>query len=191
MLEKLSFRIVGVVPLLMHNGRLANPADAYAKAVKEIATKRKKVDADHEEIARLEWLGGLYLCNGEPCIPGYVLEGALIGKSGAARSQRMGKQAATGLFVTSDFPLEYDGPRDPKELWKLEEFRLQRLVVVNSSRVMRTRPIFKEWAAQIEVEFNPDFINADHVRLWMQIAGAEVGIMEWRPKLGRFEVEEM
>jgi hypothetical protein len=191
MLEKLNFRIVGAAPLIMHNGRLANPADKFARALKEISSKRKKVDADYEEMARLEWLGGLYLDNGEPCIPGYVLEGALIGKGGAARKQRMGKQAAAGLFVMNDFSLEYDGPRDPNELWKLESFRLQRLVVVKSSRVMRTRPIFKKWAANVEVEFNPDFVNADDVRLWMQIAGYECGLMDWRPKAGRFDVAEL
>jgi len=159
--------------------------------MKEISSKRKKVDADYEEMARLEWLGSLYLYNGEPCIPGYVLEGALIGKGGAARKQREGKQAAAGLFVLDDCPLEYDGPRDPHELWKWEEFRLIRLVSVNTSKVVRTRPFFKEWAANVEVTYNPDFVNADSVRLWMDIAGHEVGIMDWRPRSGLFSVEEL
>lgn len=191
MLEKLSFKIVGVAPLIMHNGRLASPADEYARAIKEITSKRKKVDADYEEMARLEWLGSLYLLNSEPCIPGYVLEGALIGKGGAARKQRRGKEAAAGLFVMKDFPLEYEGPRDPNELWKLEEFRLVRLVVVKTSRVVRTRPIFQKWGAIVEVEFNSDFVNADDVRLWMRIAGYECGLMDWRPKTGRFDVQEL
>jgi len=36
--------------------------------------------------------------------------------------------------------------------------------------------------------YNPDIINADDVNLWMEIAGAEVGLMDWRPKYGRFEI---
>lgn len=191
MLEKLNFKIVGVAPLIMHNGRLANPADKYARAIKEISSKRKKVDADYEEMARLEWLGSLYLYNGEPCIPSYVLEGVLIGRGGAARKQKMGKQAAAGLFVMEHFPLEYEGPRDPNELWKLEEFRFCRLVVVGGSRIMRTRPIFKKWAASVQIEVNPDFVNPDDARLWMKVAGYECGLMDWHPKYGRFDVQEL
>ena len=189
--QKLRFRIVGAVPLVMHNGRLANPADEFARAIKEISSKRSKVDADYEEMGRLEWLGSLYLSKGELCIPGYVLEGALVGRGGAARKQKMGKRAAAGLFVMNDFPLEYDGPRNPNELWKLEDFRLVRLVVINNSRVVRTRPIFQEWAANVEIEFNDELVNPDDVRLWMATAGHEVGLMDWRPRCGRFGVQEL
>ncbi|GAI35123.1 unnamed protein product, partial [marine sediment metagenome] len=126
MSEKLTFRIRGVVPLLMHNGELADPSYWYNQAIKEITSKRAKTEADREELARLEWMGSLYLLEDEPCIPGYVLEGALIGRGGAARKQKMGRQAAAGLYVVDDFPLEYDGPRDPKELWKVEKFRFRR-----------------------------------------------------------------
>ena len=121
--ENLKFRLTGVAPLIMHNGRMADPRDQYARAMKEISSKRKKVDADFEEMARLEWMGGLYLSDGAPCIPDYVLEAALIGRGGAARSQKMGKEAAAGMFVMKNFPLEYNGPKDPTELWEVEEFR--------------------------------------------------------------------
>jgi hypothetical protein len=188
--ERLKFRLTGIAPLIMHNGRMADPMDQYSRAIKEISSKRKKVDADFEEMARLEWMGGLYLSNGAPCIPDYVLEAALIGRGGAARSQKMGKEAAAGMFVMQSFPLEYEGPKDPAELWKIEEFRLARAVRVGQARVIRTRPIFREWASSVEIEFDLDFLNADHIRQWMEIAGSKVGLMDWRPKCGRFTVEE-
>lgn len=189
--EKLKFRLTGVAPLIMHNGRMADPRDQYSRAMKEISSKRKKVDADYEEMARLEWMGGLYLLDGAPCIPDYVLEAALIGRGGAARSQKMGKEAAAGMFVMENFPLEYDGPKDPDELWKLKEFRLARAVRIGQSRVIRTRPIFQKWAANVEIEFDLDFLNADHIHQWMEIAGSKVGLMDWRPKCGRFSVESL
>ena len=189
-METLNFEIVGVTPLLMHNGRLADPSDTYARAMKEISAKRKKTDADYEEMARLEWFGGLYLDeNKVPCIPGRVFEATLIGKGGAARKERMGKEAATALWVFDDFPLEYDGPKDPYGLWELEQFRLRVGVCVNNSRVMRTRPMFKEWAASITVKFNPDLLDEEIVRRWPEVAGAQVGLMDWRPKFGQFEVK--
>ena len=51
-----------------------------------------------------------------------------------------------------------------------------------------TRPIFHDWAANVEIEFDLDFLNADHIRQWMEIAGSKVGLMDWRPKCGRFTV---
>jgi len=188
MIETLNFKIRGVSPLLMHNGQMADPANQYSRAIKEISAKRAKTEADYEEMARLEWLGALYLAEGVPCIPGYVLEATLIGRGGAARKQKMGKQAAAGLYVTADFPLEYDGPRDPKDLWLLEAFRFQTLVRVGQARIMRTRPIFNEWAASVSIEVEPDLVNVADAKLWMAIAGRESGLMDWRPKFGRFEV---
>lgn len=190
MSEKLTFKIRGVAPLLMHNGQLADPGNQWARAMKEISSKRAKTTADYEEMARLEWFGSLYLHEGEPCIPGYVLEATLIGRGGAARKQKMGKQAAAGLYVTDNFLLEYDGPHDPEELWKLEEFRYQVLVRVQTSRVLRTRPIFHKWAATVSFEVEPDLVNVADAKLWMAIAGRESGLMDWRPKFGRFEVIE-
>jgi len=189
--EVLKFRITGAAPLIMHNGQTADPMNVYTRAIKEISGKRKKMDADFEEMARLEWMAGLYLHKGEPCIPDYVLEAALIGRGGAARSQKMGKESAAGMFVMKNFPLEYDGPREPAELWRDENFRLVRKVRIGQSSIMRTRPIFHEWSANVEVEFNTDFLNTDHIRQWMEIAGTRVGLMDWRPKCGRFTVEEL
>ena len=188
-MKTLNFQIVGVSPLIMHNGRLADPSDSYTRAIKEISGKRKKTDADYEEMARLEFLGGLYLLDNQPCIPSYVFEACLIGKSGAARMENMGKKAAAALWVTGDFPLMYDGPKDPHELWDDEQFRMVAPVRVGQARVMRTRAMFKEWSAEISFGFNPDLLNEDMVRTWPEIAGEQVGLMDWRPKFGRFEVK--
>ena len=188
MSEKLRFEIRGISPLIMHNGRLADPNDSYSRAIKEISSKRAKTEADYEEMARLEWMGALYLEHGEPCIPGYVLEAALIGRGGAARKQKMGKQAAAGLYVTANFPLEYDGPRNPKDLWLLEDFRFRTTVRVLQARIMRMRPIFSDWGAIVTIEVEPDLVDVVAANLWMSIAGRESGLMDWRPKFGRFQV---
>jgi len=185
-MESLKFRIEGVSPLVMHNGRLADPLDEYVRKIKEVSGKRMKTDADHEEMARLEWYGGLYLKDGRPCIPGFVMEATLIGKGGAARKMKMGKQAAAALIVENDAPLEYAGPKDPTALWQDTQYRLRTKVNINGSSVIRTRPIFFPWAAEIEILFLPELLNRDMVIQWMDIAGSESGLMDWRPKFGRF-----
>jgi len=189
MIEKLNFRIVGIAPLLMHNGQLADPANTYSRKIKEISSKRSKTESDYEEMAKLEWFGSLYLYKKQICIPGYVMEGCLIGKGGAARKERMGKEAAIGVWVVNNFPLEYDGPQDPYKLWENEDFQDRSIVVVRGNRVVRTRPIFHDWAANINLEFDTDFVDEDSVRRWVEVAGRQVGLMDWRPRYGRFGVE--
>jgi len=172
----------------MHNGRLADPLDEFSRAIAKISSKRKKTEADYERMAELEWKGSLYLYQGKPCIPGYVIEGVLIGKQGAARRDKMKEQGRAGIYVFDDFPLEYDGPKDPDELWKLPEFRFVSRVIVHGSTVVRTRPIFPEWAATVEVGYDSDVVDKDRVIHWMKIAG-DIGIMDFRPKYGRFVTE--
>lgn len=189
-MKELNFTIVGIAPLLMHNGRLADRDDPYARKRSEITSKRKKTDADYEELDRLSFLGALYLDeNDEPCIPSYVFEACIIGKGGAARKERMGKESAAAFWVIKDASLKYDGPRDPQELQKDKHFISAALVRVKTSKVKRIRPIFKLWSADITVEFNDSLLDESDVRRWIEVAGEQVGLCDWRPRYGRFRVE--
>jgi len=140
----------------------------------------------------LEFLGGLYLTRKErvPCIPAKVIRGVLVGKGGAARSQRRGQDAARGIFVIEDFPLEYEGPKDPDELWEDESFRHQEMVVVQSSRVLRTRPVFEEWALNVTLQYDEALLDEAEVCHWMSLAGG-IGIGDWRGVYGRFTSERL
>ena len=188
-MNSITFRMRGIALLIMHNNRLADPLDTYTKAIKAISGKRKKVEEDLEEMARLEFLGSLYT-NGqnEPVIPAKLIYGMLGGKGGAARKEKEGTAAKAGMFVNGNFPLEYDGPSAPEELWKDARFRSREPVKVQSSTVIRTRPLFEEWGAEVTVEYAPDLISEDMMRRWIEVAGREVGIGDWRPQHGRFEV---
>lgn len=169
----------------MHSGQLANPFNAYAKAMKKISSKRDKTEADLEELARLEWYGGLYIDKGIPCIPGEILEATLIN---AAKKKKKGVQAKAGLLCTENYTLIYDGPRNIDELWECEEYRYMVGVIVNRSRIMRMRPIFLEWSAKIAVTFNDELLNPGDIDEIIAIAGDIVGLMDRRPKFGRFKV---
>jgi hypothetical protein len=190
MWKTLEFRIVGEAPLIMHNGDLADYRYPWTQAIKKISGKRTKTEEDHEELARLEWCGGLYLKDGVPCIPANNLEEALRGKGGPARRVKKGKQAAIGVIVTDDFPIEYEGPANIEEMWKSGEFELRSRVIVKGARIIRTRPMFRKWAATVQVKFNPQFVDQADVVNWMHVLGDEIGICDWRPKFGRFLVIE-
>lgn len=188
MWKQAQYKLTSSAPLIMHNGQLANPLNKWAKLMKQITSKRNKTDADHEELARLEFLGGLYLDEGGPVIPAQCIEGTLVN---AAKKRREGVTAKSGMFCDSHARLEYAGPRSADELWSNEEFRIVSPVKVGTAKVMRTRPIFRNWSTVITVTYDDEQINLSGVDEWVKIGGSIVGLLDWRPKYGRYEAERV
>jgi hypothetical protein len=191
-MKDITFKLTSASPLLMHNAQLADPLNKWTKEIKRVSGKRKKVDADHEEMARLEFLGGLYMMKSGktlvPCLPSAMIEAALVG---AARTQKRGKQAQSGIYVMSDTPLIYDGPKDADELYAKDEFRLRCAARVGQARIMRTRPIFRAWKAEVVVSYHDSDVDHDVLRDLVQIAGEVIGVGDWRPKFGRFNLSKL
>lgn len=187
--------------LLMHNGRLANPIDPFTKALKESTGKKKKSDADHEEVSKREFQGGLYHDDDlGPYLPVEALQAMLVE---GARKSKQGRDfvsvSARGLTEATEdrIPLEYKGPRKRDELWNDKAFVHTVGVKVTTSRVMRTRPIFKKWKASFAIEIEDDAtVNPADVERALTVAGRMVGLGDWRPgsprggRHGRFIVEE-
>lgn len=184
MWKKAKYQLTGSAPFIPHNGQLADPTNKWAKLMKQISSKRNKTDADYEEMARLEFFGGLYVGADGPVIPASNIEAFLIG---AAKKRSEGNLAKAGMFVDTHASLEYIGPRTADELWNDDNFRFSKGVAVNRARVMRMRPIFKEWQVTIEVNYDDEQINPSTLDIWGKIAGDVIGVGDWRPKYGRFE----
>jgi hypothetical protein len=185
-METIKFKVTGVVPLIMHNGDLANPKNEIVKAMKKITSKRLKTDADHDELARLEFQGSIYMSKEGPCLPQHVVDGVL---QYGARKFNEGKIQKMAAWAKDYAVLKYKGPREIKEMWADGQFTHQAMVSVGNSKILRTRVIFKEWSALIHIEYNPTAVNRDRIIEWMIKAGEEVGFCDWRPKFGRFDVE--
>lgn len=198
-MKTLKFKMSGVAPLLMHNERTANPADPIARKMKEITGKRKKTDTDLELLQDLEWLGGLYTTEalsvedgapvggGVPAIKGSMIESMLVK---ASQAKRLGKTFTAAMFLEVDMiPLEFAGPKDLKKLFKDHSFRDVRGCRVNNSKIMRTRPRFNQWGLSGEVCYIPDVLSDRDLREAFTHAGQMVGLGDYRPKFGRFEVE--
>jgi hypothetical protein len=90
------------------------------------------------------------------------------------------------VFCLKSASLEYDGPRDPEGLWAAETFRHVAIVRVQMARVARTRPVFNEWAADVSLNIEDSLVNPAQVDAWMNVAGSQVGLGDWRPQHGRF-----
>lgn len=184
--EHLQVHIRGLVPTIMHNGQLADPLNKWSRMIKEISGKRNKTDADHTEIARLEFHGGLYVDEkGHPCWPGQNIEKML---NSAARTRKEGKICTEAVICDGNFPLIYDGPKTVEKLWAHGGFQFRVPVGVGQARVMRTRPLFPQWGLKFRLSFLPDVSNRHTVEEWIEIGGRRIGLSEWAPKYGRFEV---
>lgn len=187
MFQSIDVKITGISPLIMHNGQTADPLNKFSKAIKEFTSKRKKTDADLEEIARLEWFAGLYVDKeGYAIIPSVNME-ACIGEG--AKVQKLGKQFKSAVFVDKDVRVQFPGIRPAEELWSDEEFRDSRGVRVQQSRVIRMRPIFHDWSCEFTVGFNDELVNVGQVQRAIEDAGIQKGLLDHRPKFGRFEAE--
>jgi len=188
-LSQIQISVRGESPLLCHNGQTADPRNPYAKAMKAVSGKRKKTDADYDELARLEWLAGLYRFGDQLVIPDYVLEAVFI--AGGKKSKR-GPQVKCGLFFTEHAVLEFEGKpatlddQSLSEMFASGEFTHTVGVKVGMAKVMRTRPIFRHWSLEATAYFDPDVLNLRDIEEVAVDAGKLVGIGDWRPKHGRF-----
>lgn len=175
----------GGAPLIMHNERLADPLNDFTRALAAVTKKRSKTEADHLEIGRLEFLGGLYTNGNGPCLPAWNILRCL--QDGAKRHKR-GADVLRGVYpLVEHTDVLYDGPRDPDEMWKSGTFALRKSVGVQRSRTIRTRPYFTEWQAELPVEVDPVVFDLDVLTQCWRDAGVYAGIGDMRPVHGRFK----
>ena len=188
MKQTVKYHLSGASPLMMHNGRLSDPLDEWAQRIKTITAKRKKTDADHEEIGRLEWFGSLYLFNGAPCIPREAIKATLI-RAGA--TLKKSPKVKAGIVCEEHVPVLYEGPTDPKALWDDGRFVSRMSKKMGQVRVIRTRPLFFPWEMVLLLAFNDETLNPKEVDELLDIAGHSIGFLEERPEYGRFNVHKL
>lgn len=170
----------------MHNGQTADPLNSFSKKIKAISSKRAKTDEDYIEMARIEFLAGLYMGENGPIVPSKVIDAIVIA---AAKKMKEGPIAKSGTYADGHAELIYSGPRDADSLWADEKFRIVEPVRVGMAKVVRTRPVFNDWSATVRINYEDTLVNLAQINTWMQIAGTQIGMMDWRPQHGRFTVE--
>lgn len=186
-MKNIKISIVGKSPLLMHSPQLANPLDPASKEHKKLTGKRKKTDDDYIAMARNELIYGSYWSKESGFfVPGANLDACLWN---AAKLQKLGVKYKQGAMVLEDeLPLLVQPAKVPQDLWEIKEHVDMRFVVVSRGRIMRCRPIFRQWALKATVVYNPDILNHDDVEKVIKDSGSLIGLGDYRPRFGRFEV---
>jgi hypothetical protein len=186
--QTLRYQLTSSAPLIMHNGQMANPLNKFAQELKKISGKRAKTDSDHIRMAEIEFMAGLYMGEQGPIIPNFVFDSMLVN---AAKKSKEGTIAKSSVFCVNHSDLDYEGPRKAEDLWELEQFRHVALVRVGMARIARTRPVFTKWSTVAEFNVETTVVNPGRIDEWMEVAGTQVGLCDWRPQHGRFTVERL
>lgn len=186
-MEQITIKITGTSPLMMHADTLANPLSPITKAHKELTSVRKKTEDNHLAIARSEFLAGCYFNDVDGFyIPGQNLDATFLA---GAKLSKLGTHWKRGCMVLENsVKLLHNGPATPAKLWEDRAFVDVRGVKVGTSKVMRYRPVFLDWAAEFSVSVNTEVLDLQEAKKAIEDGGALIGTCEFRPRFGRFEV---
>lgn len=84
----------------------------------------------------------------------------------------------------SMIPLKVPGGKNPENSWKIDT----RPVVVQRARIMRSRPRFDEWELEFTANIVDPLITAQQLREIIESAGRYVGLGDFRPEFGLFDL---
>ena len=185
-------KINGTSPIIMHNGAAGLDSRSAANQEKAAIAKKRgsnRTESDDLRLMELEcqtslWLNG----SGAPTVPEAALR-AII--ETGARKLKQGPQVREGLIVEGVEQFHYDESLGTtvEELGKTVQFTVG--VVVQRSRILRTRAKFDEWGVTFTVEVDDELVDAEQLAAWLDIAGRRIGLGDWRPEksghYGRFE----
>lgn len=167
--QKVSIKIRGTAPLIMHK---------FNGEQKQIANRSKKIYIPEDEAKE-----GLYIDKGGIYAPSSWIEGTLINsaKDFKKNKKSLAPYVKAGVLISQD---KIRGNLNDKN-YEIDA----RPVVVQRARIIRYRPLFRDW----ELEFDAIIIDTEYLdhhllKELLDYAGKFKGIGDSRPKYGRFEV---
>jgi hypothetical protein len=194
--DKMYVKIVGISPLILQNGRCANPLDIYAKKMKSLTSKRNKTEDDLHAILETQWEAGLYWDDQMGLyMPSENLYAAFYA---AAKKHKLGNKCSGILFPEAlGYPIVTENHMDLSKLREDKKTRFIKTVVVQRAKTVACRPIFHNWKINFELEFEKDTWDANEIKTVLQTLSTRIGMGVWRPgspkpgSFGKFLIESM
>ena len=174
-MKKISCTVKGISGLLMHKFPMV--------AIENPPLEKRSIEEQAEIAAYRD------VESGELFIPGINIQRSLIGAASFSKGKgraSLQKQAAASLFIAPEHVL-----------LGVKNYEIDsRPIVVPSTRgrVIRHRPLLKEWKASFEIEYDESLLTEKQVRQIVDDSGSRVGLLDFRPEkkgpFGRFIVTE-
>lgn len=167
--------ITGSAAFLFH--RWNNEAVAEKSAAKK-GSAAKKTDDLESYVYRDE--------KGNLAIPGEYLRMSIIGAAKFRQDPRSPRKSAADLFKAAVISLTDRASLGQKD-WDYED---RRRVLIQRNAITRARPALKEgWKVTIQLQINlPEYIAPSDLNEVITTAGKLIGIGDFRPSFGRFQV---
>jgi hypothetical protein len=172
---RVEVEIQGVCPIMFHRWNCESVA---SKSAAKKGSAEKKTDDVESYVYRND--------AGELCIPGEYLRGAIIHAAKFQQDPRSPRKSAMDLFKASIVSLTDLATLGAKD-W---DYMDKRRVVIQRNGVTRCRPAMKEgWKATFILMVNlPEYIDETLLNSTIQAAGKLIGLADFRPSFGRFNV---
>lgn len=167
--------VTGTSPFLFHRWSVEG-VEEKSKAAK--GSKAKKTDDLESYVYRNS--------SGDLCIPGEYLRMAIIGAAKFRQDPRSPRKSAMDLFKASIAvldPLASLGTND----WSYVD---RRRVMIQRNGITRSRPAMDTgWKAEFLIQvLLPEYVPQDVLNEVIQAAGRLIGVGDFRPTYGRFQV---
>ncbi len=168
-------RIEGSADLIFHRW---NAEEVEAKGAAAKNSKTKKTDNVESYVYRNE--------DGEICIPGLYLRGAIINAAKFRQDPRSPRKSAMDLYKAGIVSTTLLATLGTKQWDYLDKCR----VMVQRQGINRVRPAMKAgWSAEFDIMvLLPEYIDRMALRETIESAGRLVGIGDHRPTFGRFGI---
>lgn len=172
---RIQVTIQGVCPIMFHRWNCESVA---SKSAAKKGSAEKKTDDTESYVYRND--------KKEICIPGEYLRGAIIHAAKFQQDPRSPRKSAMDLFKAAIVSLTELASLGAKD-W---DYLDKRRVVIQRNAVTRSRPAMKEgWQATFIIMCNlPEYINEQLLNSTIQAAGKLIGLADFRPSYGRFNV---
>lgn len=172
---RVEIELEGVCPLLFHRW---NNESVAAKARAKKGSDEKKTDDTDSFMWKDE--------RGFVCVPGEYVRQSVIHASKYEQDPRSPRKSLMDLMkaaLVSLTELASLGVKEP-------DFMDMRRVVIQRSAVTRTRPAMRQgWKAKFVLMVNlPEYVPPQRLNHILQQAGRIVGLADFRPSFGRFNV---
>lgn len=174
-MKKIQVQIKGLSPLLMNSNK-GMIDDALNPSIK-IKTKKYEAKEEAEKVAYRTSKGKLF-------VPSTAIRASMIN---ASSFKKIGRYAAKSIVSASVYIAE------PEILLNKNEYEIDaRTVVIQRQRVVKFRPLIKDWTLDFEMLYNEDLIDEKFIKEILIEAGQRIGILDFRPQktgsFGMFEV---
>jgi hypothetical protein len=180
--------LTGTMPLLLHNGRLANPMDPWTRELKALTSKRSKTDEDLAAMLITEARGAAY-----ETPEGYIgLPDSNVWRAiqNAAKAYKRGKDVDRAVIYNPVHvaPILFpDGQPQLAERYLMDASHIDyRNVGIQGRTVMRSRPVITEWRTSHDFEVYVDIVMVEDLVTFVTRAGRLEGVGDHRPQYGRF-----